>query len=94
MTKHILILGDYTDPPYHPLTPITDIFKSILKGYNLTFSEDRNLLLVENISKFDLIISYTDSWNKTLDKKQISGLLNYISGGGKLFIIHNGISLQ
>ena len=94
MTKHILILGDYTDPPYHPLTPITDILRTLLSDYTISFTEDRNHLLIENINKFDLIISYTDSWNSSLDKKQISGLLNYISGGGKLLVIHNGISLQ
>jgi len=94
MKKQILILGDSTHPLYHPLAVIIEIMRAILPDYDLAFTEDRNFLLKETINKYDVLVSYADSWKSALDKKQMAGLLNYVSDGGKLLVIHNGISLQ
>lgn len=51
------------------------------------------MLLDNNIQQFDLCISYIDLWDEKISPQQTAGLLSYVSHGGGLLIIHNGISL-
>jgi type 1 glutamine amidotransferase len=97
MNKLALLLGDYTDAPYHPLNEVEQEIAAILQNQLTVHStEDYDQLRAEHISKFDLCITYTDFWKRsgTVSSEQVAGLLSYVSSGGGLLVIHTGISLQ
>lgn len=90
-----IVVGDYLSAPYHPLKNIENELSEILSDkIDLTFTEDRNKIEREELSKFDICILYVDCWNKKLELKEISGLLCFVASGGGLLVIHNGISYQ
>jgi type 1 glutamine amidotransferase len=90
-----IVVGDYENPPYHPLNSAEESIKTVLsEKIALTFTEDKNAFLYERISKFNLCIVYADSWKDRLSAKQIAGLLTYVSNGGGLLVIHSGICFQ
>jgi type 1 glutamine amidotransferase len=93
--KKALLLGDYTNAPWHPLQAIEGDMRTILEAnFELTCTEDYNALLPESIRKYDLCISYTDCWRSKATPEQVRGLLSYVSEGGGFLVVHNGISLQ
>jgi uncharacterized protein len=90
-----LILGDYKKAKYHPLQPVEDILSDILSEHmDLTITEDRDMLLTNNLRQHDLCISYVDSWNEKLGQEYLAGLLAFVAQGKGLLVIHNGISYQ
>ncbi|QHW32953.1 ThuA domain-containing protein [Paenibacillus rhizovicinus] len=90
-----LLLGDFTEAPWHPLEPARAEIQSILAPeFLLTATEDYNVLNELNQAEYPLCISYTDCWNRALAPEQTAGLLRYVAGGGGLLVIHNGVSLQ
>ena len=90
-----IIIGDYSNPDYHPLNNIEGSLKEILSDkVNLTFTEDRASFNYERLSEFNFCILYVDSFGKKLSSAQITGLLTYVLKGGGLLVIHNGISYQ
>lgn len=93
---HAIMLGNNEDAPWHPLSAAYEEMKTIVPyGCRLTASEDYNLLAqLDSDETCDLLISYTDCWRKPLPAEQRAGLLRYVAGGGKLLVLHNGISLQ
>ncbi|WP_248924487.1 ThuA domain-containing protein [Paenibacillus hamazuiensis] len=94
---NVLIIGDSTDAPYHPLEPAYKELNGILGGeFELEATEDYDRLteLWRNQAAYPLCISYTDCWNRDIKPEQTAGLLRYVAGGGGLLVIHNGISLQ
>ncbi|MDR6552525.1 ThuA domain-containing protein [Paenibacillus qinlingensis] len=95
MTSNILVLGHYTEPKHHPLHGVDIELKDILgdEGY-IVCTEDYDVLLRERITAFDVVISYTDCWRTAITDKQAAGLLAFVTGGGGLLALHNGISLQ
>jgi uncharacterized protein len=93
--KKAILLGDYTNPPYHPLDAIEQVLVDILKDQmTVAATEDYDILQAGNLNKINLCISYTDCWNKQVTSGQAAGLLSYVSGGGGLLVLHTGISLQ
>jgi len=90
-----LVLGDYTNFKYHQLPnmdlPVTDLLKDEVQT---VCTEDYDQLRAESINRYALVISYTDCWRRELPEEQVQGLLDYVSSGGGLLVIHNGISLQ
>ncbi|MDP4096148.1 ThuA domain-containing protein [Paenibacillus sp. P96] len=93
--RKALLLGDYTYPEFHPLQEIDKEVTHILHDWmTVQCSENRKLLLKENISSFDLCISYGDNWKELMSPQQTAGLLAYVSGGGGLLVLHNGISMH
>ncbi|AFC29533.1 hypothetical protein PM3016_2653 [Paenibacillus mucilaginosus 3016] len=95
--KKAMLLGDYTDAPWHPLEPARAELEAILgEAFELTATEDYDVLLrlQTEAGGYPLCIAYTDCWNRELTKAQTAGLLRYVAGGGGLLVIHNGISLQ
>lgn len=93
--KKALLLGDYTHPDWHPLQGVdAEISRIFHDTMTVQCSENRNMLLQENITGFDVCISYMDDWKGKVSPQQTAGLLSYVSNGGGLVIIHNGISLQ
>ncbi|MCM3128390.1 MULTISPECIES: ThuA domain-containing protein [unclassified Paenibacillus] len=93
--KKALLLGDYTHPMYHPLQGVDAEISHILQEVmTVQCSENRNLLLAEHLSGYDLLISYLDDWKGAIAPQQTAGLLSYVSGGGALLVLHNGISMH
>ncbi|WP_150270228.1 ThuA domain-containing protein [Paenibacillus tepidiphilus] len=92
--RKCLLLGDYTHPRFHPLQGV-DLQIGEILGELLTVqcSENKKLLLSEHLSGYDLCIAYNELWNETVSPQQTAGLLSYVSGGGGLIVLHNGISL-
>lgn len=39
-----------------------------------------------------LVVGYSDDWNSMLPEGAATGLLNFVSDGGGLLVIHNGVS--
>jgi type 1 glutamine amidotransferase len=90
-----IVIGNYLEAPYHKLGSIEGELRSILStSGELTFTEDRAYFDYEKLSRFDICILYVDCWEKRLSEEQMAGLLSYTASGGKLLIIHNGISYQ
>jgi type 1 glutamine amidotransferase len=94
-TLNVLLVGDHTDAPWHPLEPARRELEAILSGsFELTSTEDYDRFATVDRNEFSLVISYTDCWNRDVSPAQAAGLLRYAAGGGKLLVIHNGISVQ
>jgi uncharacterized protein len=93
---HAIMLGNNEDAPWHPLSAVIEEMKTIVPaGCRLTASQDYHLLAsLDTDNTCDLFISYTDCWEKPLPAEQRAGLLRYVAGGGKMLVLHNGISLQ
>lgn len=93
--KKAILIGDYTKASYHPLKDIDQEIYDILKeDMTVLCTEDYDMLCAENLNKFDICISYVDFGKDMISKEQTAGLLSFVSNGGGLFIIHNGIALQ
>lgn len=91
--KKVLLLGTYTDVPYHPLTGVDDKIIEILgEDFEVTCTEDFDALLT--VDEYDLFISYTDTWSYTANDAQTAALIAYSVNGGPVLLLHSGISLQ
>lgn len=90
--KKVLVLGDYEDAPYHPLTHLEELFQEVLSECDVKCTNDREEL--KNLDCFDLFLCYVDSWNKKLDTEYLADLLSYVAKGGKMLVLHNGIAYQ
>ena len=92
--RKALLLGSYTHPKFHPLQGI-DMQISQLLGdmFTVQCSENLQMLKESNLYPYDLCIAYSDLWDEKVSPQQTAGLLSYVSGGGGLLVIHNGISL-
>jgi uncharacterized protein len=90
-----LVVGDYSKAQYHPLTGVDkelmDIFNDKIQ---IECTEDYERFQIESLKDFDLCVSYTDCWGEKLTQEQVGGILSFVSNGGGLLVIHNGISLQ
>lgn len=90
-----LLIGDLTNPQYHPLQAAMDEVRAIFDGeLEVTATEDYGRLRAPELAPFELAISYSDAWQIKKKREEVAGLLGYVSGGGSLLVIHNGISLQ
>lgn len=94
LNKKALLLGDYTHPKFHPLQGVDKQITHILNDVmHVQCSENKNMLLENNLHPFDLLISYNDLWDEKVSPQQTAGLLSYVSNGGGLLVIHSGLSL-
>ncbi|TDF93568.1 ThuA domain-containing protein [Paenibacillus piri] len=93
--RSALLIGDNTISKYHPLQAVEQEIVRVFQEYlDVSGTEDRDMLHADRLQPYDLCISYTDSWRVPVSPAQTAGLLTYVSGGGGLLVIHNGISLQ
>lgn len=92
--KKAIIIGDYEQAVYHPLKGPDKELTDILSDYDVTITEDYEQFREENLKQYDLCVSFTDRWQKKMTDQQTVGLISYVSHGGGLLIIHNGISIQ
>ncbi|MDB5084456.1 MAG: hypothetical protein JWN30_1342 [Bacilli bacterium] len=94
-TSNVLLIGDDTDAPWHPLEPARQELEGILGSeFELVSTEDYNQLAQLDCGQYSLCISYTDCWKRDLAPAQTAGLLRFVAGGGGLLVIHNGISVH
>ena len=99
MKKRALLIGEYTDVTYHPLTGVDNEIKELLKdSFTVDIMEDYQKLDSKKMSEYDLLISYVDvgCCAKKLgeDKGFVSAVVPYLIDGGGLLCIHSGIFLQ
>jgi len=90
--KRILVLGDDENASYHPITQIEDVLIEILNEYDVKCTKDRKEL--KNLKPYDLFLSYVDCWEQKLDSQYMADLLSYVAQGGRMLVLHNGISYQ
>lgn len=90
-----LLLGDHSKAPYHPVPPIWEELRSIASGQlELDWIEDYHDVTRDQLQAYSLCISYTDCWKEEVSDEFAAALKAYTSFGGRLLVLHNGISLQ
>lgn len=93
--KKAVLIGDNEKAQYHPLKGVGSEIAEILRDLaELEISDDRSMLCIDNLKNFELCILYVDCWNEPAVEEQIKGILKFVENGGKLLVIHNGLSLQ
>lgn len=92
--KKSLLLGTYVNPPYHPLTGIDTLLTKLLGDAFSVESTDNPDAFQKLSAETDLVISYLDDWSSPIPERDAEALTQYVSEGGGLLVIHNGISLQ
>jgi type 1 glutamine amidotransferase len=81
----------HTVAPYHPLGGVEPIFRELLgKAFSPHFTENMDELAT-GLSTTRLVVAYADEWNTLLPDCAVTGLLNFVSQGGGLLVIHNGV---
>ena len=88
--ENILIISS-VDAPYHPPVNIASL-REILNDYQLTFSEDNDAFL--RTKEYSLVVCYADLWERPLTDVQAAAYKGYLESGGRILVIHNGISVQ
>ena len=89
----VLALGDYTNVRFHPFRGVDDRLQEILSrvGCDVVCTEDRDALLLENLSGYGVYVSYTDAGEQRFTAAQMAGLLQFIASGGGFVAIHAGL---
>lgn len=91
--KKAILYGNYTNYLYHPLKGVDEEIKSIFKPYlDVIATEDLSVLNLGMLSETELLIFYKDNLNTDVKAKHAASVLTYVCNGGKLLILHNGIS--
>ncbi len=93
--KKAILVGDKSNPPYHPLHPVDQALIEILSAEIAVESTgDYQFFSASKLKDYQLCISYTDCWDQKIAPEYVAGLISFVSGGGGLLVIHNGISIQ
>jgi type 1 glutamine amidotransferase len=94
-TKKAILIGDYLNPPYHPLQKIDEAITEILSDeIEVQSTDDYQYFSASKLQDFQLCISYTDCWDQKIAPEYVAGLVSFVGNGGGLLVIHNGISIQ
>ncbi|NLM10012.1 MAG: ThuA domain-containing protein [Clostridiaceae bacterium] len=92
MNKAILY-GNYSNYLYHPLKGVDEEIKSIFNSYlDIHSTEDLNVFNSDTLQKTELLILYKDNLDTDVKAEHTASVLSYVACGGKLLILHNGIS--
>lgn len=89
--KKTLLLGDYKNAEWHPLSGMDDEITRILENFDLTISEEYPYLQLGDLQAYDLVINYIDAWDKRAGSDFAGALLGYVAAGGALLTLHSGI---
>jgi uncharacterized protein len=95
--KRALLIGEYAEAKYHPLTGVDVEIRSILDGdIDVEVREDYGGLTRGGLADFDLLISYVDvgCFEKKTSKSLVAALITFLCDGGGLLAVHNGIFMQ
>lgn len=91
----IAVLGTGPEAPYHPLAALEPVLAELLSPLgNLSFTTDREGFLEYPGPAADLLILLCDDWEKPAGDGAMAGLVSWVSGGGRLLVLHQGLSLQ
>jgi type 1 glutamine amidotransferase len=94
MTISALLIGNNDDAPYHPLHVVQEQLIRILGDSVKVDATDKTAPLKQDkINTYDLLISYRDNWEQSLNADEVAGILQFVANGGGLLVIHNGISM-
>jgi len=94
MSKRILVIGDYEEGKWHPLTGVDKQFEKILSGYEVKCTADYTVLAPCDLKVYDILICYTDAWRARGTHELAGSILSYVADGGKLLSIHSGIIMS
>ncbi|AWB47074.1 ThuA domain-containing protein [Paenibacillus sp. CAA11] len=93
--KKALLVGNYTHPKFHPLQGVDrEITHTLQDHFSVQCTENQQMLEPGNITGYDLCISYIENWSDKLSLRETSGLLSFVSQGGGLLVLHQGIGIQ
>ena len=90
--KKVLVLGMYEEAMYHPMKGVDTYLQKICPEVEFTFTEEPADLC--EAEQYDGVISYWDDWNTPICAEGANALYRYVEKGGRLLVLHNGISLQ
>jgi len=91
--KKAILFGKYTDYIYHPLKGVDEEISAIFAPYlEVVPTEDLNIFNADTLAKTELLIFYKDDLDTEVSAKHTAAVLSYVSCGGKLLVVHNGIS--
>jgi len=92
--RRAVLLGDYTNAPYHPLQNVeAEIVGTLGGAFQIEVTENAEALVSDLTPDAALFISYADRWSGTVTDEQAEALLSFVRGGGGLLSLHSGVSL-
>lgn len=91
--KKAILYGNYTNYLYHPLKGVDDEIQSIFKPYlEVHSTEDLINFNSDTLRETELLILYKDNLDTSVKPNHAASVISYVASGGKLLILHNGIS--
>lgn len=90
--KKILVLGMYENAMYHPMNQIDGYLKELMPQMEVEATDDIQKLT--RPEAYEAVVSYWDDWEHPIPADCAEALEQYVKEGGKLLLLHNGISLQ
>ncbi|NLK09270.1 MAG: ThuA domain-containing protein [Firmicutes bacterium] len=88
-----ILFGDYNSE-IHPVNGIDQEIINIFQGdIDITCIEGYDRLTRSDLAGLELVICYADRWQEKTSSKLVDAILSYVSGGGALLAIHNGIQM-
>ena len=93
--ERIVLMGTGSEATWHPLSAVEGEFRSLfadLGNVEVALNPSRLVSVDEDGTR--LLVCYADTWEAALTDDQTAGLLRFSAGGGKLLVIHNGMSYQ
>lgn len=77
--------------PYHPLGGVEAVLRSLLeRDFRVRVTED-TAELVTGLAEARLVVAYADTWETPLPDVQADALVGFVSRGGGLLVLHNGV---
>ncbi|MDD2971357.1 MAG: ThuA domain-containing protein [Lachnospiraceae bacterium] len=92
--KGPILLYGKKDAKYHPMEPVEKVLSECYDTVKVVATENKNHLAYLNVSQYYMVILYEEFGEEPVNSIQGAGILQYVAGGGKLLVIHNGISVQ
>ena len=94
MNKKILVIGDYEAAKWHPLKGVDERLEQILKGYDVTCTDDYSRLTSDELKKYALLINYADAWQTNGTRQSAGAIISYVAEGGSILTLHSGIIMR
>ena len=91
--KRALILASEKSAEWHPWSTVRDaVLAAFIPDFTCMVAIDR-VPALDEIDGLDLVVNLLDVWEKPVPEALVSLLSSWISGGGGLLSVHQGISL-
>ncbi len=90
--KKAILFGDYTNANWHPVTGIDRELSEILADeVEVVCTEEYGDFQRQDLEPYDLVITYADRWQDKTTPALVDAVLAFVSGGGGMLCLHNGI---